>query len=442
MPIEATLALVLPDAFDRADAVVAELRARGLVVAEREVLSLAPARAADFFRDAAAAPAADGVAAHAAAGPLLALVLRGEGAVAMAREVAAALGGGGGGGGGGGARGVLHVSESAGAAAREVAFFFPKHAPVCASGKAAKEWLGRTVGPTLTTAMTEMCRLMPEDPERWLGERLLASAQTKAGDSGAGAAAVSAGAGAGADAGAEMNGNGVAKEAGDGGAVPVSVPAAGAPGAAAEEGAGAAAEEEAGAGPRAALPKIYFVLGNAGTGKGTQCGKLVEKYGFAHLSAGDLLRAEVASGSDKGEMISALIKEGKIVPGEVTIGLLKTAIAAAAADGVPGILIDGFPRALSQAGAFEKDVADFEFCLFFDCPEDELERRLLGRGETSGRTDDNIDSIRKRFSTFRNTCYPVIEYYLAKGKAHRIESTSSIDDVFTKVDALFTPIDS
>lgn len=181
-------------------------------------------------------------------------------------------------------------------------------------------------------------------------------------------------------------------------------------------------------------PKIVFVLGGPGSGKGTQCGRLVENFGFDHFSAGDLLRAEVKAGGERGELIAELIKEGKLVPGHITLELLNKAIQGSTAS---YILIDGFPRKLNQAGSFEKDVSDFEFVLFFDCPEEEMERRLLERGQTSGRTDDNTESIRKRFKTFVESSMPVIEYYEALGKVRRIEATKSIDDVYDIVRKCF-----
>lgn len=121
----------------------------------------------------------------------------------------------------------------------------------------------------------------------------------------------------------------------------------------------------------------------------------MSEYNFVHLSAGDLLRAErERPGSKVGDLINSYIVEGKIVPMEITIGLLRTAMLES---GATRFLIDGFPRAMDQAQAFEREVAKASFVLFFDCPEGEMERRLLKRGESSGRVDDNIDSIRKRY---------------------------------------------
>ena len=119
---------------------------------------------------------------------------------------------------------------------------------------------------------------------------------------------------------------------------------------------------------------VVFVLGGPGSGKGTQCEQLVSKYGFTHFSAGDLLRAEVASGSDQGKELEAIMKEGKLVPSRVTIGLLKKAIATS--DGTK-FLIDGFPRALDQAEMFEEEVCACKLVLFFDCPQNVMQERLM-----------------------------------------------------------------
>eukprot|EP00877_Chromochloris_zofingiensis_P005325 jgi/Chrzof1/14794/Cz09g16130.t1 len=175
---------------------------------------------------------------------------------------------------------------------------------------------------------------------------------------------------------------------------------------------------------------IIFVLGGPGSGKGTQCERIVAKYGYKHLSAGDLLRDEVKSGSDLGKQCEQIMKEGKLVPMEVIIGLLKKAMVNS---GAKEFLIDGFPRALDQADAFERMVKPCEMVLFFDCPEDEMERRLFKRGETSGRTDDNAETIKKRFHTFINQSMPVIEHYEHQGKAHRISAVPPPEEVFKTV---------
>ncbi|KAJ3337957.1 hypothetical protein HDU93_000281 [Gonapodya sp. JEL0774] len=175
-------------------------------------------------------------------------------------------------------------------------------------------------------------------------------------------------------------------------------------------------------------PSILFVLGGPGAGKGTQCTNLVRDHGFVHLSAGDLLRDEQKRpGSPYGQLIDTYIKEGQVVPMEITIGLLRRAMAesvasasASASTGTstptPRFLIDGFPRAQDQADAFEAGVAPCRAVLYFQCTEAEMATRLLERGRTSGRADDKGEVLGKRFATFTKTSYPVIENYAKKGK--------------------------
>eukprot|EP00198_Chlamydomonas_reinhardtii_P000707 XP_001690042.1 ODA5-associated flagellar adenylate kinase [Chlamydomonas reinhardtii] len=176
--------------------------------------------------------------------------------------------------------------------------------------------------------------------------------------------------------------------------------------------------------------QIVFVLGGPGSGKGTQCDKIKADYECVHLSAGDLLRAEVKSGSEVGLKCEALMKEGKLVPVAVTLNLLKRDMIAS---GGKFFLIDGFPRALDQAAQFENSIMPCKTVLFFDCPEEEMEKRLLKRGETSGRSDDNADTIRKRFRTFLEQSLPVKDHYLAQGKCHVISAVAAPDDVYGKV---------
>lgn len=180
--------------------------------------------------------------------------------------------------------------------------------------------------------------------------------------------------------------------------------------------------------------KVVFVLGGPGSGKGTQCANIVEQFGYTHLSAGDLLRAEIKSGSENGTMIQNMIKEGKIVPSEVTVKLLQRAMQESDND---KFLIDGFPRNEENRAAFEKVTGIVpEFVLFFDCSEEEMERRLLGRNQ--GRVDDNIETIKKRFNVFVESSLPVIEHYGANNKVKKIDAAKPITEVFEAVKANFT----
>lgn len=181
--------------------------------------------------------------------------------------------------------------------------------------------------------------------------------------------------------------------------------------------------------------KVVFVLGGPGSGKGTQCTSIVQQFGFTHLSAGDLLRAEINSGNENGVMIQSMIKEGKIVPSVVTVKLLQTAMIKSGND---KFLIDGFPRNEENRAAFERVTGMTpEFILFFDCHEEEMEKRILGRNQ--GRVDDNIETIRKRFKVFIESSVPVINHYDALGKVRKIDAAKPKEEVFASVQPLFKP---
>jgi len=177
-------------------------------------------------------------------------------------------------------------------------------------------------------------------------------------------------------------------------------------------------------------PAVIFVLGGPGAGKGTQSASIVEKYGYVHLSAGDLLRAERKSGSAQGDLINEYIKDGKIVPVEITVKLLMNAIEA---NGGTRFLVDGFPRNTNNLSGWQQVTGDglnVLGVLFYDCPEEVMEARLLERGKTSGRTDDNIESIKKRFHTYVNETQPILAYYDQQGLVNKIDGTRPVEEVW------------
>lgn len=138
--------------------------------------------------------------------------------------------------------------------------------------------------------------------------------------------------------------------------------------------------------------------------------------------------------------VSQLTKEGKIVPSYVTVKLLQNAMNES---NVKKFLIDGFPRNTENNDQWVKDMqdlCDMKFVLCFDCSEEAMEKRLLNRGISSGRNDDNIESIRKRFNTFKEQTLEVIQYYESQDKVRRINSERDIDDVYVDVRALFESI--
>lgn len=169
---------------------------------------------------------------------------------------------------------------------------------------------------------------------------------------------------------------------------------------------------------------VVYMLGGPGSGKGTQSMHLVQDYGFTHLSAGDLLREEQdREGSEYGDLIKSYIKDGQIVPMEVTVKLLENAMhRKMGSDGKGRFLIDGFPRKMDQAVYFEQSVCPSTCTLFLDCPEPVMRKRLLHRGETSGRSDDNEESIIKRFRTFVETSMPVVTHFKEEDKVIEVSA--------------------
>ncbi|XP_064186507.1 UMP-CMP kinase-like [Anguilla rostrata] len=191
-------------------------------------------------------------------------------------------------------------------------------------------------------------------------------------------------------------------------------------------------------------PQVIFVLGGPGAGKGTQCAKIVETYGYTHLSAGDLLRAErTREGSEFGQLIDRYIKDGRIVPVEITINLLKKAMEETIQLDQEKFrfLIDGFPRNQDNLQGWNSvmdDKADVKFVLFFDCSDQVCIDRCLERGKSSGRTDDNRESLEKRIQTYLQSTRPIIELYQRQGKVRTVDASRGVDEVFADVKALLT----
>jgi len=174
---------------------------------------------------------------------------------------------------------------------------------------------------------------------------------------------------------------------------------------------------------------IIWVLGGPGSGKGTQCERLIKRYGFQHLSSGDLLRDEVASGSDKGKELNEMMKNGVLVPRAVVLDLIKQAMLKNLAT-AKGFLIDGYPREVEQGEDFEKEIAPSALVLYFDCSDETMTERLLGRAKSSGRADDNEETIKKRLVTFHNCSEPVIKKY--HDKTVSISANVDVDTISKK----------
>ena len=179
-----------------------------------------------------------------------------------------------------------------------------------------------------------------------------------------------------------------------------------------------------------------ILFGPPGSGKGTQSEKIVERFGLIHLSTGNLLRQEISDKTPLGLEAKNFMDKGQLVPDEVVIGMIDTCLEKH--PNAKGFLFDGFPRTIAQAEALDKLLAlkktAISKVLALEVTEDELVRRLLERGKTSGRSDDNDESIiRNRFAVYRAETEPVAEHYEKLSKFERIPGEGSIDDIFQKL---------
>ncbi|MFN8265652.1 MAG: adenylate kinase [Chitinophagaceae bacterium] len=182
-----------------------------------------------------------------------------------------------------------------------------------------------------------------------------------------------------------------------------------------------------------------ILFGPPGSGKGTQSEKLIEKYGLKHLSTGDLLRSEIAAQTPLGLEAKKLMDKGQLVPDEVVIGMISTAL-----DTNPqakGFLFDGFPRTVAQAEALDKLLklknTQINVMISLLVAEEELVKRLLNRGLTSGRSDDtNEEVIRARIVEYRNKTSVVADYYKKFDKFSEVKGEGSIDEIFASISAV------
>jgi len=179
-----------------------------------------------------------------------------------------------------------------------------------------------------------------------------------------------------------------------------------------------------------------ILFGPPGSGKGTQSEKLIAKYGLKHLSTGDLLRSEISQQTPLGKEAQNFMDKGQLVPDEVVIGMISSAL-----DGNPnakGFLFDGFPRTAAQAEALDRLLelkkAPIAVMLALEVSEAELIKRLLKRGETSGRSDDNNENvIRARINEYHNKTAIVADYYKQFEKVEMVKGEGSIDEIFERL---------
>ncbi len=181
-------------------------------------------------------------------------------------------------------------------------------------------------------------------------------------------------------------------------------------------------------------PNVVFVIGGPGSGKGTMCELAESQLGWIHLSTGDLCRAELQAGGPTAATIDEFITAGKLVPNEIVVTLLKNAMETATrTTGKNNFLLDGFPRSLNNLEAWYEIFgreAELPKMLYFECPYSVLEKRILGRAKYSGRSDDNIESMKLRFDTFKTETLPTVEFFKSKNKCLEVDTSQDRQSVY------------
>lgn len=180
------------------------------------------------------------------------------------------------------------------------------------------------------------------------------------------------------------------------------------------------------------------LFGPPGSGKGTQSEKLIEKYELVHLSTGDLLRSEIANKTELGLKAKAIMEKGELVSDQIVIGMIESRLDQN--QDANGFIFDGFPRTTDQAIALDKLMdtkgKSISAMIMLDVEENELVQRLLKRGKETGRTDDNMDTIKNRIKVYNTQTAPVGEFYNKAGKLHVVNGIGTIDEIFGRVTAV------
>lgn len=177
------------------------------------------------------------------------------------------------------------------------------------------------------------------------------------------------------------------------------------------------------------------IFGAPGSGKGTQSDKIVEKYGFKHISTGDVLRNEIKNQTELGATAKQYIDKGQLIPDSLMIDILANVYDSLCP--CEGVIFDGFPRTIPQAESLAKLLKDrnteVSAMIDLDVPDAILVERLVNRGKSSGRADDNEETIKKRLEVYNNQTAPLIDWYKSKGKYSHIKGVGEVEGIFADV---------
>ena len=179
--------------------------------------------------------------------------------------------------------------------------------------------------------------------------------------------------------------------------------------------------------------KNIVIFGAPGSGKGTQSDKIIAEFGVEHISTGDVLRGEIKAGTELGKTASAYINEGKLVPDSLIVDMLASTLDSKGKD-IKGVIFDGFPRTIAQAEALDAMLKE-RGVIGLEVDDAELIKRIIARGKTSGRADDNEETAKKRLDTYYSQTLPLKDFYIKQGKYAKINGVGSIDDIYAEISA-------
>ena len=184
--------------------------------------------------------------------------------------------------------------------------------------------------------------------------------------------------------------------------------------------------------------KNIVIFGAPGSGKGTQSDKIIAEFGVEHISTGDVLRSEIKAGTDLGKTAAMYINDGKLVPDSLIIDMLAATLDNLGKD-IKGVIFDGFPRTIAQAEALDTMLAEcgtkVDTVVGLEVDDDELIKRIVERGKTSGRADDNAETAKKRLDTYYGQTLPLKEFYIKQDKYAKINGVGSIDEIYANISA-------
>ncbi len=184
------------------------------------------------------------------------------------------------------------------------------------------------------------------------------------------------------------------------------------------------------------------IFGAPGCGKGTQSEKLMDRYGFYHISTGELLREHIAKGTELGKIADSYISQGHLIPDELMLSIIDVLLDSPEVKG-KNIIFDGFPRTVNQAKEIEKLLErrgdKIDAVIGLEVPDELLVDRMLKRGQETGRADDNIDTIKERLDVYHTQTQPLMEFYKGKGTYRPIDGSKAIEEI---AESIFSHIDS